>query len=441
VSVSTRTASGRGGRCWGFLRSNGPRRRGLLALLTGVLATLALPAAAAAIDEFPLAPGSSNPGSITRGPDGALWFTLEAGDGAVGRMTTGGVHTNTWPLAACSSGSCSSSVPPVDQIVLGPDNNLWFTLPRSNGIGRMNAAGAMISPPNGYPLPTPDSQPEGLTVGPPGDGRLWFTEAGLGGIGWIDMAGQVGDTVIGSSSGPSDIAVGPDGALWFTESLANAVGRITTGGVVTNHFPVPTASSDASGITNTGGGLWFTESAIGQIASITTGGVITEYAGAGDQPSAITAAQPPLGDGALWFTESGPLSNAIGRITTGGVITNHFPVPTPASEPSDITQGPDGNLWFTEFLANKIGRVVTAPPAPPPPLPPVVSLTPKAKPKPKCKVPKLRGLTIKKAKKKLKKARCKYKIRGKGRVVSTKPKAGKRTSKTVKVKASRKLRR
>jgi virginiamycin B lyase len=432
MSVSTRTEDGRGGRYGVPLRSNGPGRR-TLALLTAALAALAMPAAAAAIDEYPLAPGAVNPGSITSGPDGALWFTLEGGDGAIGRMTTAGVHTNTYPLPACSSGTCSSSAPPVDQIVLGPDNNLWFTLPRSNGIGRMNAAGGMISPPNGYPLPTPDSQPEGLTVGPPGDGRLWFTEAGLGGIGWVDMAGQVDDQVIGSGSGPSDIDAGPDGALWFTESLANTVGRITTGGVVTNHFPIPTASSDASGITNTGGGLWFTESAVGQIAQINpVTGSVTEYAGAGDQPSAIAAAP----DGALWYTESGPTSNAIGRITTGGIITNHFPLATPGAEPSDITLGPDQNLWFTEFLANKIGRVVTAPPVVLPPPPPVVTLKPK--PKPRCKVPKVRGLTIKKAIKKLKKARCKYKVKGKGRVVSTKPKAGKRTSKTVQVKASRK---
>jgi streptogramin lyase len=435
MSVSTRTEDGRGGSDQGVLRSKGSRRRALLALLTSSLAALAMPAAAAAIDEFPLAPGSSSPGSITAGPDGALWFTMEAGDGAVGRMTTSGVHTNTYPLAACSGSSCSSSVPPVDQIVTGPDGNLWFTMTRSNGIGRMNTAGGMISPPNGYQLPTQNSQPEGLTVGP--DGRLWFTEAGLGGIGYIDMNGQIADQVLPSNSGPSDITAGPDGALWFTESLANTVGRITTGGVVTNHFPVPTPSSDASGITNTGAGLWFTESAVGQIAQISTAtGGITEYPGAGDQPSAIASAP----DGALWYTESGPTSNAIGRITTGGVITNHFPLATPGAEPSDITRGPDGNLWFTEFLGNKIGRVVVAPPVVVPPPPPPVALVPKAKPKRKCKVPKLRGLTIKKAKKKLKKARCKYKIRGKGRVVSSKPKAGKRTSKTVKVKASRKRR-
>jgi streptogramin lyase len=428
MSVSTRTEDGRGGRNGVPLRSNGFRRRALLALLTGTLAALAMPAAAAAIDEYAITSGS-NPGSITAGPDGALWFTLEGGDGAIGRMTTTGIHTNTYPLPPCSVGPCSSSVPPVDQIVTGPDGNLWFTMTRSNAIGQMNTAGALAV----HSIDTPDTEPEGLTVGP--DGRLWFTQAKFNGIGAINMSGTDEDWILPtSSSGPSDIAAGPDGALWFTESLttANKVGRITTTGVVTNEFDVPTPLSEPSGITNTGAGLWFTESGVDQIAQISTGGVITEYVGAGDQPSAIAAAP----DGALWYTESGVGSNAIGRITTGGIITNHFPVPTPGAEPSDITLGPDKNLWFTEFLANKIGRVVTAPPVVLPPPPPVVSLTPK--PKPKCKVPKVKGLTVKKAIKKLKKARCKYKIKGKGRVVKTSPKAGKRTSKTVKVTASRK---
>ena len=47
----------------------------------------------------------------------------------------------------------------------------------------------------------------------------------------------------------------------------------------------------------------------------------------------------------------------------------------------------------------------------------------------------MRGLSVRKAKKKLKRAKCKYRIRGRGRVVSTSPKAGKRTTKTVVVKA------
>ena len=53
----------------------------------------------------------------------------------------------------------------------------------------------------------------------------------------------------------------------------------------------------------------------------------------------------------------------------------------------------------------------------------------------RCKVPKVKGLTVKKAKKKLKRAKCRYKVRGRGRVTKTRPKAGTRTRKVVKVTA------
>ena len=66
--------------------------------------------------------------------------------------------------------------------------------------------------------------------------------------------------------------------------------------------------------------------------------------------TAITAGP----DGNLWFTEEG--ANKIGRITPSGRITE-FPIPTASSGPDGITAGPDGNLWFTEGAANKIGRI------------------------------------------------------------------------------------
>jgi virginiamycin B lyase len=81
-------------------------------------------------------------------------------------------------------------------------------------------------------------------------------------------------------------------------------------------------------------------------------GVFTEYATAGN-PTAITAGP----DGALWFTECS--SNKIGRLTTAGVLTE-FSIPTAASGPRGIVAGPDGALWFTENSAMKIGRVTTS---------------------------------------------------------------------------------
>jgi hypothetical protein len=74
---------------------------------------------------------------------------------------------------------------------------------------------------------------------------------------------------------------------------------------------------------------------------------------AGSQPSGITVGP----DGALWFTETS--GNNIGRITTAGVV-KEFPIRTAYSSPSGITAGPDGALWFTETSGNNIGRITTA---------------------------------------------------------------------------------
>ncbi len=66
-------------------------------------------------------------------------------------------------------------------------------------------------------------------------------------------------------------------------------------------------------------------------------------------PEAITAAA----DGNLWFTEAG--ANRIGRITTAGDVSE-FPIPG-AGTARGIAAGPDGNVWFTEEGGDKIGRI------------------------------------------------------------------------------------
>jgi virginiamycin B lyase len=395
--------------------------RGVAAAL---MTALAAPAAAGAIDEFPLPPGTE-PGAITTGPDGALWF-VEEGKNSIGRITTGGVVTGHVPVPTTASPTDLSGL---DGITLGPDGNLWITQPRDNQIVRMAASGAVTQ----FTLPVADGEPEGITVGP--DGAIWFTAAGVEKIGRISVTSPHTITMRPSSGpagqGVGDITSGPDGALWFTETDGNRIGRITTGSAIT-HYPVPTASSEPSGITpGPDGALWFTESLKGQIARITTGGTITEFPGAGAEPSALAVGQ----DSALWFTESNPAAGAIGRINVAGVITDRFPVPTANGEPSDITSGPDGALWFTEFAGNRIGRIQTSAVFTEPSLPPLGPGSGTQVKKKACKVPRVRGLTVRKAKRKLRRAKCKHKVRGRGRVVWTKPKAGRRTTKTVRVMA------
>jgi streptogramin lyase len=60
-------------------------------------------------------------------------------------------------------------------------------------------------------------------------------------------------------------------------------------------------------------------------------------------------------DGNLWFTEC--VAGKIGKISPAGAITE-YPVSFGAS-PTGIIAGPDGNLWFTEPGLNQIGRITT----------------------------------------------------------------------------------
>src|SRR5947207_605450 len=72
----------------------------------------------------------------------------------------------------------------------------------------------------------------------------------------------------------------------------------------------------------------------------------------GGWPEGITAGP----DGNLWFTEYS--ADNIGRITTQGAITT-FPLPRRGRGPVGIAAGPDGNLWFAEIAGNGIGRITT----------------------------------------------------------------------------------
>src|SRR4029077_16758961 len=63
-------------------------------------------------------------------------------------------------------------------------------------------------------------------------------------------------------------------------------------------------------------------------------------------------------DGNLWFTENS--AGRIGRITPAGAAPDSPAGLTPCSMPAEITAGPDGNLWFTEFGSSRIGRLTTA---------------------------------------------------------------------------------
>jgi streptogramin lyase len=150
-------------------------------------------------------------------------------------------------------------------------------------------------------------------------------------------------------------------------------GNVIVGGTDYDH-PVLLTNSDASGVTSLStttvanastavtlsyNGKALTAATVapanGTGATFAPTPTITEYTVPSVAANDLTgiAAGP---DGNVWFTEYS--SNAIGRITPAGVVST-FPIPTAGSIPGSITGAPDGALWFTQSGTNQVGRMTT----------------------------------------------------------------------------------
>ena len=131
------------------------------------------------------------------------------------------------------------------------------------------------------------------------------------------------------------------------------------------HYTIPSGGQVLQIVAGPDGNLWFTIDKTGQrgtfngqvlnpvvasIGRVTPAGIVTEFpipgsiynyvaSMPGDNSFAITVGS----DGNLWFTEAE--ANKIGKITPQGVITE-YQLPEIGMPPRSITSGPDGNLWF-----------------------------------------------------------------------------------------------
>jgi streptogramin lyase len=243
-------------------------------------------------------------------------------------------------------------------IVDGDDGKLWFTEDGLGAFGRLSAGDGLIGEFGGVLLA---GNPKGIAAGP--DGNLWIAEAGgNGAIARVTKDGGVTEFSAGLTAGdPWDITAGPDGNLWFVSQSPAFIGRITPDGTITEFSAGLTPNSQPSAITaGEDGNLWFTESADpGRIGRITPDGVITENSiglPSNRVPTDIVSGP----DGNLWFTLAGN-PGAIGRITPEGVFKTFDKQLTRDARPTGIARGTDGALWFTESASpGRIGRITTS---------------------------------------------------------------------------------
>jgi streptogramin lyase len=167
------------------------------------------------------------------GPDGNFW------------ALPGRNFVRTTPAGAVSEVPSLLHGEGGQQIIDGPDGNMWFTTTeRENGVGRLRPSGAVTIFSAGVP-----GRSESITVGP--DGALWFTTS-TGKLGHISTAGQV--RVLPIRYEMSLVVKGADGNLWVTTGgrSSERILRVTPSGRVTkmcrNEVSSPLISGPRSSI-------------------------------------------------------------------------------------------------------------------------------------------------------------------------------------------------
>ena len=356
-------------------RSRLPWARTLLGTLAAATLGGVLPASAIAlptITEYSAGiTADSGPDGIARGPDGAMWFTEYSAD-QIGRIAADGSVTE-YPTSppALTAGADPS------QIVTGPDGNLWFTEYGTGKIGEISpSTGRLVGE---YPLPAgASSGPEGITVGP--DGALWFTERDAGQVGRLDIAAAVPGTSAGiteyplgtsvpdrASTEPVDLVEALDGTLWVTLLGTGAVDRIDTSAVsagtldgVSNYF-LPGPGSAPEGITvGPDDAVWIADYGAEELVRVDTTTVVSDPSDAitdspvGASPLWISSA----GDGGLWFTDNS--DDELVRFDPATDTSQAFgSAQGVTGDATADAQDANGNLWFTEFDATKVGEATT----------------------------------------------------------------------------------
>ena len=179
------------------------------------------------------------------------------------------------------------------------------------------------------------------------------------GAGGLATDGRVADYALPhANSGPTTIALAADGTVWFTreqrqshrphESRRHGARRVRRA----NRRTARRASSRVGA----DGNLWFSEHLAGQMARITP------------QRRNHGVRNPDAGQSAACDRARRRRQHLVRHVRGRQDRPRHAgrrhhgvrDLPTPFSGPRALAAGPDGNIWFSEFHASKIGRITMA---------------------------------------------------------------------------------
>ncbi|MGB6985429.1 MAG: hypothetical protein WBD74_05550, partial [Candidatus Aquilonibacter sp.] len=159
---------------------------------------------------------------------------------------------------------------------------------------------------------------------------------------------------LASGNNPQWITAGPDGNMWFTEANpGNDIARITASGTISEYL-IPTSNADLQGIVSDGvSAVWAAEYNASKIIKSPISGPFVENGllfGGGNPVQMMNR-----GDNTVWYTDQ--TGGHLGYINVVYGTAGETTVAS-GSQPFGIAEGTDGNIYYTEFGSNKIGRLL-----------------------------------------------------------------------------------
>lgn len=258
------------------------------------------------IKEVALPDGLSSAQSMAIDSTGRLWFTEKVGKKlAMYDPEKKEFSTHSLPSSWGKMG--------FSNIVIGPEDDIWFTATRwVEGAEEPHIIGR-FTPADGY-----------------------FTKY-----------------AIPHNSVPEELFVDAKGAIWFTASNKNNLYRVDPKTFSLKGYPIPTANSNPKSLAaDQKGHIWFSESTVNKIGEfIPEQGVfyehelLTQFA----NPGEISIDK----QGRIWFVEV--TANRIGVFSPDLKRFDEVIIPTPGSSPVALVNDDNGNVWFLEYKGNKVG--------------------------------------------------------------------------------------
>ena len=173
-------------------------------------------------------------------------------------------------------------------------------------------------------------------------------------------ASALSTALLGAGSNPEKVIKGLDGSIYVYEQGSNQLARLRPGAKSFTRVAIPASNDQHFGmaLSQTGDVYFTVANGIGAYSpKFNTIKIIPL--------STAVADIAPGSDGNLWFTE--PDATKVGRLTLANnkrksqfaenYTITEFDVPTNAAGVASITRGPGQTLWFGEDLVGGIGQI------------------------------------------------------------------------------------